>query len=302
MTAVTRTLLGGLVDYAGLFPPAALDMASAVRDFARFRAGADAWMLGRFIVPVSRLEELGAAAAVVRPREAHEEPWRIAALATDVDRELPLAEAFNAHQAQGGRGAGLALVDVLEIRVASPGDIVRAASALRGTMDPYFEIPVSCDPSSLIATIATVGARAKVRTGGVTPDLFPTAAELTRFMRCCHDAGVPFKATAGLHHPLRGDYRLTYEPDSVAGPMFGFLNVFLAAAFMRHGLGDSEIHALLEERDPRAFRFEDEQVRWRGHALDLGEIAAARRDSAISFGSCSFSEPVDELRALTLLA
>lgn len=301
MTAVTRTLLGGLVDYAGLFPPAALDMSSAARNFASYRAGDEAWMLGRFVVPVSRLAELESAAASLLPRDEHEDPWRISALATDVEGELPRVEAFNVRHADALGGSGAAVVDTLEIRVSTPGDIVRAASALRGTLNPYFEIPLSSDPASLIATIATVGARAKVRTGGVTRDVFPTAAELTTFMRCCHDAGVPFKATAGLHHPLRAEYRLTYERDSATGMMFGFLNVFLAAAFLRHGVDDREVQALLEERDPRALRFEDERIAWRGHTLDLGDIAAARRDAAISFGSCSFTEPVDELRALTFL-
>ena len=84
-----------------------------------------------------------------------------------------------------------------------------------------------------LAVLSAAGARAKVRTGGVTEGAFPASHALARFIQSCADAGVPFKATAGLHHPLRGEYRLTYEPGSPHGMMFGFLNVFLAAAFAR---------------------------------------------------------------------
>jgi hypothetical protein len=78
--------------------------------------------------------------------------------------------------------------------------------------------------------------------------------------------------------------------------MFGFLNVFLAAAFLHHGLGDADVVRLLEEREPEAIRFSGGAVEWRGRRLDQGAIAAARA-GIVAFGSCSFIEPVSELRA-----
>ena len=95
-------------------------------------------------------------------------------------------------------------------------------------------------PAPLVAAIARRGGRAKMRTGGVTAEAFPTAAQVLRFLRACTEARVPFKATAGLHHPLRAEYRLTYAPDSPRGTMFGFLNVFLTAVLLRHGLSDKD--------------------------------------------------------------
>jgi hypothetical protein len=163
------------------------------------------------------------------------------------------------------------------------------------------EIPIGRDPAPLASAVASAGGRLKVRTGGVTADAFPAAADLVRFLRAALEAGVPFKATAGLHHPLRAEYRLTYEPGSACGTMFGFLNLFLAAAFVRAGMDDVELERLLEERDPRAFRFDGEGVEWRGHRLEPGAVGSAREAGIISFGSCSFTEPIGDLQSLGLL-
>ena len=83
--------------------------------------------------------------------------------------------------------------------------------------------------------------------------------------------------------------------------MFGFLNLFLAAAFVRAGGDDEDVARLLEERDPRAFRFDGEEVEWRGQRLDQDAIRLARDEVIISFGSCSFTEPIGDLQSLGLL-
>ena len=142
----------------------------------------------------------------------------------------------------------------------------------------------------------------KVRTGGVSADVFPSAGDLVRFIRAAHEARVPFKATAGLHHPLRAEYRLTYEPNSACGTMFGFLNLFLAAAFVGAGLDDDDAAVrLLEERDPAAIRFTLDGAEWRGRRLDFESIRRARESGIVSFGSCSFTEPIGDLQSLGLL-
>jgi len=74
-----HTLLHGAIDYAGLFPPAALDLGAAVANYASYRSGTACWALGRLIVPAARLRELEAAAAPCFPTGVH--PWRISALA-----------------------------------------------------------------------------------------------------------------------------------------------------------------------------------------------------------------------------
>jgi hypothetical protein len=112
---------------------------------------------------------------------------------------------------------------------------------------------------------------------------------------------VPFKATAGLHHPLRGEYRLTYEPDAPSATMFGFLNVFAAAALAAAGAGDGELIELLEERRRSAFTFAADGLRWGSHVVTLDQLERSRTSFAVAFGSCSFREPVDDLQELVLL-
>jgi hypothetical protein len=165
----------------------------------------------------------------------------------------------------------------------------------------YVEIPASEDPAPLVAELAARGLRAKIRTGGVTLDAFPPAAHVLRFLSTCARHGVPLKATAGLHHPLRGEYPLTYAADSARGTMFGFLNVFLAAALLYDGADDAEVTQLLEERDPAALLVDGDAIAWRGHTIGAEGIARARAELAGSFGSCSFEEPVQDLAALRLL-
>ena len=143
--------------------------------------------------------------------------------------------------------------------------------------------------------------RAKIRTGGVTADAIPTVAQVARFIRRSVERGVSFKATAGLHHPLRAEYPLTYEAGAERGTMFGFLNVFLATVLARAGGSEQQVAALLEERDPAAFTFSDEHIVWRGRSLPHDALRHARGAGIASFGSCSFREPVADLRTLGLL-
>lgn len=148
------------------------------------------------------------------------------------------------------------------------------------------------------AGIRTNGARAKIRTGGLEPEQFPSTQTVAEFIDECARLKLPFKATAGLHHAIRGEYRVTYEPASPSTTMHGFLNVLLAACFAWHG---GPVQPVLAERNLTNFQFLTDTIYWRDHSLSAAQIAAARRDFIISFGSCSFEEPMRELRDLGLL-
>ncbi|HEY2163768.1 MAG TPA: hypothetical protein VGH04_07260, partial [Gemmatimonadaceae bacterium] len=137
----------------------------------------------------------------------------------------------------------------------------------------FVELPLDGELELLVDAARAVGARAKIRTGGVTTEAFPSAPSVVRFMRACLDGGVPFKATAGLHHPVTGTYALTYAPDSPRGTMFGFLNVFIAAAFLATGMSDEDAARLLDDREPSAFVFGEQGVEWRGHRVDAANLA-----------------------------
>jgi hypothetical protein len=142
---------------------------------------------------------------------------------------------------------------------------------------------------------------AKVRTGGLTPDAIPPAPELAGFLLDAAARGIPFKATAGLHHPIRSVRALTYDLESPRAPMHGFLNVFAAAAFAWNGMDRGHLEELLEERRAAALVFTDDALIWNDHFVTTEQIEEARREFAHSFGSCSFEEPVTELRDLGLL-
>lgn len=262
--APIRVLLASLIDYAGLFPPAALPMEQAVEKFTEYRAGEYSWALGRFVVPARRLAAL--------PAE-----FPASVLVEDLS-SIPDA-------------------DTLEIRAGSTEEIERIANAGAGRT-----IYVEVANVSLLDTIGANGLRAKIRTGGVTPAAFPSAENVARFVAACMARSIAFKATAGLHHPLRCVRLLTYEPDAERGTMHGFLNVFLAAALA----ADREQEAstllatmveLLNDDDPRSFTLTGDAISWRGRRITTQQIVESR-NYATSFGSCSFEEPIADLKEL----
>jgi hypothetical protein len=286
-----RALVAGVVDYAGLFPPAALDMAAAAEAYAGHLASREAWMLGRFVVPVARLDELAAAAGAVAGGPTA--PWRLSALVgDDAEGDGKHIQAFNA------RHPALFVVDAAEARAASTERIDALSRAVGSWLPLYVEVPSDPDPVALLEAVHRAGARAKIRTGGVTADAFPRAAHVARFLARCAALHVPFKATAGLHHPLRGEHPLTYAPDAPSATMFGFLNMFAAGVLAARGASEAELVAVLEERHPSAFSFDAEGMSWRQHRIPVGELASARASFAVAFGSCSFREPVDDLQEL----
>ncbi len=296
MSAI-RTLLQESIDYAGLFPPAELDMATAVANYARYSAGAASWALGRFIVPVSRLEELEHALSRAAWSSSGA-PWRIAALlGQDVEADVNGVKTFNHRHLKAG-----ANIDSVEVKASSEKSVGEIIDLVPATLQTYIEVPVDPDPSNLIRSIAQGRRRAKVRTGGVTEEAFPRAPDLVRFLRAAVDNAVPFKATAGLHHPFRATYRLTYAENSPMGRMFGFLNLMLAVAFLRSGMDQAKVLEVLEDEDSTAFQADDSGINWRGRRVDIKALSDARRLGIVSFGSCSFTEPIEDLQTLHLLA
>lgn len=299
-SAAVRALAAGLVDYAGLFPPAQLGMAEAMRNYAAYLSGPHAWMLGRFVAPVARLEEFDAVAAELLPSGEGSVPWRIAALAgEDLAADAQAALKFNCRH-WAGSAIGHAVIDTIELRAAPDFDAAAARAKAPDFFTLYVEIAPGADARSMLDSVQRAGARAKIRTGGVTTGAFPAPDDVLGFLAACAERRLAFKATAGLHHAVRAEYPLTYESDSARGTMYGFLNVFLAAAALIAGAKGDEALAILLESDLSAFRFDDRGVTWHERLLSLEEIARSR-ELATSFGSCSFREPVDELLAAGLI-
>lgn len=297
-SASLHALLTGAIDYAGLFPPATLDMRDAVARYADYRGTSEAWALGRFVLPLSRVDEL---AAAQRDVGAHGQTWRLSVLlGENAVADASRIRAFNAAH------AGSALIDSAEARIGGSASTCRKSiTDLVDSMPPsvrlFIELPASDDPSLFIAPIAAANACAKIRTGGVSDDAFPDAARVARFLTCCAEHDVRFKATAGLHHPWRGRYPLTYEKSSPTAMMFGFLNLFLAAALARSGAGVDDLLPILQAEQGSEFRFGDDDVRWHDTRVSRQDLLESHATFALSFGSCSFEEPVYDLRRFALL-
>lgn len=291
-----RALMTSLIDYAGLFPPARLDMNAAVGQYAAYRRSEHAWMLGRFILPVARLDEFAHVAAACQSQTARASRWVLSALSdSQLDQAITQIMDFNE------RHAALAFIDTIELKAERTDEIEEAMRTIPGFMTVYFEIPLTESTDQLIATIARSGARAKVRAGGLLPEMIPSSGDLARFIGQCAAANVQFKATAGLHHPIRSVHRMTYEHNSPSGLMHGFLNVVLASAFLRYGMSHEQATEVLNEASAEAFRFDDEGVAWHEWQLSVEQLTAARERFCIAFGSCSLSEPIEDLKQLGLL-
>jgi hypothetical protein len=291
-----RALLEQLVDYAGLFPPAALGMERAVEAYAAHRRSPEAWMLGRFVVPAARLEEFARATAPHLPEGPGENAWKIAALVGEAPGDdAARIRAFN------GSHAGRATIDVAELKAGSIEAVERSLALLPEGLLAYVEVPIAGDLQPLLRALAARAARAKIRTGGLTAEAFPEPGALARFLVACREAGCAFKATAGLHHPVRAMHPFSYAPASPRGYMHGFLNLLAAAALARGGAPVEELEAVLREERPGAFVFDDDAFSWRSRRITTAALAETRSRFVLGFGSCSFSEPVADLRSLGYL-
>jgi hypothetical protein len=286
-----RAAFSEIVDYAGLFPPASCSMADAVRQYDLYRRSPDRWMLGRFVVAGIRLEEFG---ATLESGDVHidlNDPWRLSVvMGAMVTNELALIDAFSARWSHRG-----VIADSVEFRVSSVGQALAAGAQIPATLRRHFEVPVAGPYRELVRAFRTVGAFGKIRTGGTSPELFPTAEDLTKFLIASVSERIPFKATAGLHHPFRGNYPLTYAANSQRQLMFGFVNVLVATAELaRSGKGETA-QAILEDDDLNAFVRSHDAISWRDESYSATELEQAHQQYFLGFGSCSFREPYDEL-------
>ncbi len=280
MTAV-QALLHGAIDYAGLFPPAGLDLEATVRNYAAYRAGRDEWALGKLVLPGTKLAEF----ADRWPHYIAEWPISLL-LGSDYDTEMRLAV-----------DVGLGL-DMVECRPAKLEDIAEIRRRMPSDGLLFVESSEGCALQELIAAVVDAEACAKVRTGGVVAEAIPASSTVAAFLVACAQRRVRLKATAGLHHAIRGEQRLTYEPQSATACMHGFVNFFVAAAAAYEGANQAEIAEILNDGERRNFSANSDGLAWRGRIFSSEAIRKMRDRFAISFGSCSFEEPIAEVRAM----
>ncbi len=292
-----RAALANLVDYAGLFPPAALDMEGAVAGYRAARATASE-LLGRFICPAGRLEEL--AGVLVGSMGEGEHPWPVSMLAADLAGEparraadflTVMGPAAHVDSVEGPLPAGDSPAAAAEAFVTGLGRLGAQAFYLEVAPGPGMEEALDGVAAAAAATRLPVGA--KIRCGGLRADLFPSPDEVAAFIEACRQRALPFKATAGLHHPFRHD-----DPDT-GFTHHGFLNLLVAT--LAAAAGEVDLEEIIADGDPASFAVGRSGVTWRGRAFDASAVQVMRAEAFVGYGSCDFDEPVADLAGLGML-
>jgi hypothetical protein len=298
-------LLTHSIDYAGIFPPCSLALELAFQNQARYVRDPDAWMLNNFVLPVEKFD----AAANSFSLFDRKHPLRISALGGKSANEDEFLAALKiaADKIRSFSADHVDLVSIPQLEMPLPQDVdleslARIGSILKGLeLQAFWETPVN-SAEKTIALLAERNLSAdgcafgyKLRTGGVTADASPTSPQIARALAAAEKARVPIKFTAGLHHPIR-QFR-----DEVNTKMHGFLNVLGAAVLgAEHAWNEEQTSKILEDENVASFSFSDDSFIWREWKIATDQIKA-RRKLIISFGSCSFDEPREDLRALNLL-
>lgn len=247
-----KALLENFIDYAGIYPPAALPIDKTLANYNDYAKGEYLWMLRYVVVGEKELP----------------------AVPASLDGKLSiLSESDNERAAS-----------------------IETKSIVSATRPVYCE--VAPGDGAMLDQVKAAGCYAKIRTGAITPEGIPGVEQVARFILDCAERRLPFKATAGLHHPVRALYPLTYADNASRAVMHGFLNVVIAAAFAWQG--ETDIEQVLADVQPAAFSFDDNAY-WRDKELTLAEIKDMRANFMHAIGSCSFEEPVEELQKLGLL-
>ena len=298
--ASLHALLAQSIDYAGLFPPCSLALEPAMRNQASYTKNEDAWMLGSFVLPIAKFKE----SENYLSQFDQKHPLRISALGAKTESASAFRETLTdsmqvMRELVKSRGA---ILSITQLEMPLPPDVDTAlladARSMLAGLPTFLEAPVDAAER----TIALLGENDsdktlgfKLRTGGVTADAFPTSEQIARVLVAAAKHRVSIKFTAGLHHPLR------MFRDEVKTKMHGFLNVLGAAVLAaEHAWDADQTKAMLEDENPSSFSFDENSFRWRESKIATNNTKE-RRKLVASFGSCSFDEPREDLRALNLL-
>jgi hypothetical protein len=297
MGPVLKAMLEGVIDYAGVYPPAELSTLQAIRKYREISEGDESWILNRFMCPADKLRELDS--LLNQEKGGAELPVAVTGPGGNrlEDFRRGLEDAADLMTEFQSRVGDRAAIEAFETRLPNdrPHEALPLLSAIEG-IDVFVEVPCGAEGRELLAAIAEREEfGAKARTGGGSADHVPSSEDLAAFLREALDLEIKFKLTAGLHHPLR------HWSAALDTWEHGYLNVLIAACLHdEHSLSLSETIELIEERDPSALELNDDAVSWSGISVGREQIELTRELFA-GFGSCSVEEPLKGLRALGLL-
>lgn len=295
MKASFKNFMTGLIDYAGIFPPAGLDIETAATNYAGYLAGEDGWMVGRCIVPAAQLHLVALSpgfrwSVIVSPAVSEEEIDRLGAFTGRVDMvETRLPETAGSSE----RCSDHLLLLQSRLRQAGLQDVqlfVEAASVAPAAA----AIAAFNNRRGREGVVHNVGY--KLRCGGPEQRAFPPPEQVAEAIGICRGHDIPIKFTAGMHYPLRN------HAPQLAVMQHGFINIFCAALLCwGHNLSTAAMTACLRDENPHHFHFTEESLSWLEQTISASEIKRLRHSKVISFGSCSFTEPLEGLRSLGFL-
>lgn len=304
MVESLRAFMNGLVDYAGLFPPAKLPLAEAITLYAHYLDTPDHWMLGRFIVPAQSLPQLTPS---LMSSFSPAKPLTLSILGQGGETESQFSSNLQNDLQQmrlfGERYAERVTMELFEVKLPADANLPQLLAQTKQTISQagftlqlFYELPFNAEwDNRLIPTMialsqtpGTIGF--KLRCGGTEPAAFPTVMQLAHALVACRDAKIPLKCTAGLHHPIRH-----FAPE-VGTKMHGFVNLFAAGIFAHtHNLTPLQLLPILEDEEAAHFQFSQHTLQWSHLTSSTSQIAQLRQTALISYGSCSFDEPRQEI-------
>lgn len=302
--------LNGLIDYAGLFPPANLDLKTAIKNYAQYIHSIDSWMLGPFVIPITKLNELSQysklfssgiplkLSVVGRKSETnneflvqfHEdmEQIRIYHQTFSEWSQIETIEIHLPHQVPSQE-----LLKVLTLSTEKQGVNLFCEVSILGETNWKAHLINTLDVIAQFNEKKNKQIGIKLRTGGIKKEMIPPLDRIAFAMAAVRDRKLPMKFTAGLHHPIRM-YR-----EEVQDKMHGFLNIFLSGMLAyQENLDEKSIKHVLSEEESRHFIIQENELGWRNFHLTSSSVQELRKRYLCSFGSCSFDEPRDELLEL----
>lgn len=321
-----KAFMKEIIDYAGLFPPAELPLEEAIANYAQYRKGSNAWMLSRFIIPATRLSDLS---SYVGYYFSTGSPFDFSVLGKVTDTmgefENAVTAVAKACTTFCEAHSGQVQTDMLEMKLPAEAALSADVDLLKQLTDDtaerlsqsaktpnviFYEGLLDESWKKNVETILEALARHnedrsvgknykyaafKLRCGGVEAEHFPSVEQIAFVLIKAREYNVALKCTAGLHHPLR------HYAESVQTKMHGFLNVYGAGLLgYAHNLSQDELEQIINDEDAEQFAFTDAAFSWKEYSIPTSEIATLRETALLSYGSCSFDEPIEDLKKLNL--
>ena len=299
-----KLFLTKLIDYAGLFPPAKLELESALKNYSKYIQCNDNWMMSQFIIPVHLLEEITAELMVGFSKS---NPLKLSILSGELSKEVEKLNQFQNLYSEKVYYSGL------ETRIQNRSTFNQLLDSIlviqlkyNFTLATFFELPPcenwvenmksTNEAISQFNKINNTNFGFKLRCGGVEAHMFPSADSIAETIISCINFEIPIKFTAGLHHPIR------HYNESLKTKMYGFFNIFIGGMLTKkYGFDSNKCVEILKDESLGNFKFSNDKLSWKEYSLNNFEIKHFRKNNFISFGSCSFNEPREDLIKLGII-